>query len=186
METNMKNRDYKYSVIALITALVLVMSSGCKKDFDELELATYPKTAEVFIDGFSAGLSYAAFGGSKVTAFDVDEEVKYLGTASMRFEVPDYEDPEGGYAGGAYVTDVGRDLSGYDALTFWAKASCPKILMSVKISSLFITVVLFCPHIQTYIIFCLLPEGDSKKAFHISHLNSFIYILTDNLYFLYS
>ena len=77
----------------------------------------------VFIDGFSAGLAYAAFGGSKVTAFQVDNQVAYLGTASMRFEVPDFEDPQGAYAGGAYVDNFGRDLSGYDALTFWAKAS---------------------------------------------------------------
>jgi hypothetical protein len=119
----MKNRKYNYSVIALIAALILVMSVNCKRDFDELELATYPKTAEVFIDGFSEGLIYSAFGGSKVTAFDVDNDVKYKGEASMRFEVPDFEDPEGAYAGGAYYTTIGRDLSGYDALTFWAKAS---------------------------------------------------------------
>ena len=68
-------------------------------------------------------MNYAAFGGSKVTAFDVDEDVKYEGTASMKFEVPDAGDPEGAYAGGVYYTTVGRDLSEYDALTFWAKAS---------------------------------------------------------------
>ena len=119
----MKNRKYNYSVIALIAALILVMSVNCKRDFDELELSTYPETAEVFIDGFSEGLIYSAFGGSKVTAFDVDNDVKYKGEASMRFEVPDFEDPEGAYAGGAYYTTIGRNLSGYDALTFWAKAS---------------------------------------------------------------
>ena len=119
----MKNRKYNYSVIALVTALVLILSTNCTRDFDELELAGYPTTAEVFIDGFSAGLKYAAFGGSKVTAFDVDEDVKYEGTASMRFEVPDFGDPEGGYAGGVYYTTIGRDLSEYTALTFWAKAS---------------------------------------------------------------
>lgn len=123
MEIKMKNRKYSYSVIALITTLLLLVSVNCKRDFDELELAPFPKIAEVFIDGFSAGLKYAAFGGSKVTAFDVDKEVKYEGSASMRFEVPNFEDPEGGYAGGVFYTPVGRDLSGYTALTFWAKAS---------------------------------------------------------------
>lgn len=41
----------------------------------------------------------------------------------MKFAVPDAGDPAGAYAGGAYFTDSGRDLSGYDALTFWARAS---------------------------------------------------------------
>ena len=119
----MKNKKYNWSAIALITALTLAVSGSCTRDYDELEPASYPTTPEVFIDGFSAGLNYAAFGGSKVTAFDVDKEVKYQGSASMRFEVPDFEDPLGAYAGGTYFTTVGRDLSGYDALTFWAKAS---------------------------------------------------------------
>ncbi len=119
----MKNRKYNWSAVALITALALAGSGSCVRDFDELELASYPTTPEVFIDGFSAGLKYAAFGGSKVTAFDVDKEVKYEGSASMRFEVPDYEDPQGAYAGGIYFTKIARDLSGYDALTFWARAS---------------------------------------------------------------
>ncbi|MDF1560662.1 MAG: Ig-like domain-containing protein [Bacteroidales bacterium] len=119
----MKNKKYNWSAILLIAALVLAGSGSCTRDYDELELVSYPTTPEVFIDGFSAGLNYAAFGGSKVTAFDVDKEVKYQGSASMRFEVPDFEDPLGAYAGGTYFTTVGRDLSGYDALTFWAKAS---------------------------------------------------------------
>ncbi|MEE4115719.1 MAG: Ig-like domain-containing protein, partial [Marinilabiliaceae bacterium] len=119
----MKNKRYNYSVIALLTAIMLVWSVSCTRDFDELELAKFPNTPEVFIDGFSAGLNYAAFGGSKVTAFDVDEEVKFSGSASMKIEVPDAGDPEGAYAGGVYFTTVGRNLSDYDALTFWAKAS---------------------------------------------------------------
>ncbi|MCK7529845.1 MAG: hypothetical protein MZV63_01675 [Marinilabiliales bacterium] len=119
----MKNRKYNYSAIALLTAIILVWSSGCTRDFDELELATFPNTPEVFIDGFSQGLNYAAFGGSKVTAFDVDKDVRYSGSASMKIEVPDAGDPMGAYAGGVYYTTMGRDLTGYTALTFWAKAS---------------------------------------------------------------
>jgi hypothetical protein len=117
---SMKNKAIKY--IALSLALFACLAS-CKRDLDDLEPATFPTTPEVFIDGFSAGLNYAAFGGSDVTAFDVDTETKYKGTASMVFEVPDAGDPAGAYAGGAYFTSAGRDLSGYDALTFWAKAS---------------------------------------------------------------
>ncbi len=119
----MKNRKNINSVRALAFSLILVLFAGCTRDFDGLELATYPENPEVFIDDFSAGLFYAAFGGSKVTAFDVDIEVRYEGSASMRFEVPDFEDPAGAYAGGVFYTEIGRDLRAYDALTFWAKAS---------------------------------------------------------------
>lgn len=119
----MKHTRQIYSAGILLPILAILIVAGCKRDLADLEPATYPKTAEVFIDGFSAGLNYAAFGGSKVTAFDVDTEVKYQGTASMKFAVPNAGDPEGAYAGGGYFTSVGRNLTGYDALTFWARAS---------------------------------------------------------------
>jgi len=119
----MKNIKLKISTYTLCTALAIFTMVSCERSLDELEPASFPTTAEVFIDAFTEGLNYGAFGGSKVTAFDVDSEVKYKGAASMKFAVPDAGDPQGAYAGGAYFTSVGRDLTGYDALTFWAKAS---------------------------------------------------------------
>lgn len=119
----MKNIKYSLSAFGVLVLLAMLTGISCKRDLSDLEPPTYPTTPEVFIDGFSAGLNYGAFGGSKVTAFDVDTEVKYKGSASMKFSVPDAGDPKGAYAGGAYFTSVGRDLRGYDALTFWAKAS---------------------------------------------------------------
>lgn len=103
----------------------MVLAFSCERELDDLQPAEYPSNPNVFIDGFSGGLEYAAFGGSVPTAFDVDNEVTYLNTSetSMRFEVPDAGDPRGAYAGGAFFTTVGRDLTEYDALTFWAKAS---------------------------------------------------------------
>jgi len=122
----MKNRAFKYSITALI--VLLMTAVGCERKIDELELATYPSTPEVFIDGFSSGLYYSAYGTSKVTAFSVDTEEKYKGAASMKFEVPDNDDPNGSYVGGVFGTNPGRDLSGYNVLTFWAKASQPATL----------------------------------------------------------
>ncbi len=110
----------KYFALGLV-ALLLV---SCERDLEDLSPARYPSNPDIFIDGFSAGLNYAAFGGSVPTAFDVDQDVTYDGTAaSMKFEVPDAGDPRGAYAGGAYFTETPRDLSAYNALTFWAKAS---------------------------------------------------------------
>ncbi len=135
MEIQMIQRKIFYSAIALFTMISALFLTSCERDLDVLEPATYPDIPEVFIDGFSSGLNYAAFGGSKVTAFDVDKEVKYKGTTSMRIEVPDFEDPLGAYAGGVYFTSVGRNLSGYDALTFWARASQPASIDVVGIGN---------------------------------------------------
>lgn len=104
--------------------IVLILLMGCERELDDLQPATFPDNHEVFIDGFSAGLNYSAFGGSVPTAFDVDNDVTYNNSkASMRFDVPNAGDPEGAYAGGVFSTGVPRDLSGYNALTFWAKAT---------------------------------------------------------------
>jgi hypothetical protein len=109
---------------AFISTVLLLFVYGCERDVTDLQPAAYSADPEIFIDGFSSGLNYAAFGGSVPTAFDVDKETTYANSAaSMRFEVPDVGDPRGAYAGGAFFTSSGRDLSGYDALTFWAKAT---------------------------------------------------------------
>lgn len=118
----MKN-IFKNKIIKSALGLSLLLAMGCQRDLNELSSATYSSNGEVFIDDFSGGLNYAAFGGSAPKAFQVDTQVKYAGTKSMRFEVPDYGSPDGAYAGGSFFTGVGRDLSGYNALSFWVKSS---------------------------------------------------------------
>ena len=115
---------YSYRFAGLVLAFS-VLFLNCERDLSDLEPATYPATAEVFIDAFSGDMGYAAFGGSDVRAFDVDTDVKYKGTSSMRIAVPDVNDPAGAYAGGVYYSNIGRDLSGFNVLTFWAKATKP-------------------------------------------------------------
>lgn len=118
----MKN-IFTHKFIKSFLGISLLLALGCQRDLNELEPATYSKNPDVFLDTFSAGLNYAAFGGSDVKAFDVDTQVKYSGTTSMKIAVPDYGSPEGAYAGGTFFTSVGRDLSDYNALTFWVKAT---------------------------------------------------------------
>lgn len=115
----------------LLFAGLLLFTFGCERDLDELEPASFPTAGDVFIDGFTGGLEYAAFGGSDVTAFDVDTEIKFRGTTSMRFAVPDEGAPAGSFAGGSFFLGSGRNLSGYTALTFWARASQPAFLNEV-------------------------------------------------------
>ena len=66
---------------------------------------------------------YLPFGGSRFDAASFDGE-GYESEYSIRVDVPNADDPNGNYAGAILRVDgAGRDLSGYDALTFYAKAS---------------------------------------------------------------
>ncbi len=121
----MKTQKNLITKLSKFTALMLLVSMGCERDIsDQATLATFSTNGVVFSDSFSAGLEYYPFADSKFEAFSVDTKVKYQGTASMRFDVPNEGDINGAYAGAIFRDDNGgRDLSKYDALTFWAKAS---------------------------------------------------------------
>lgn len=123
----MKNRKFNYLRNTLLIGLVLIANISCERELsDDATLSTFPKTAEVFLDapiGMGSNF-YLPYGDSKFTAFSVDETQGYNSNASIRIDVPNAVDPEGAYAGAIFRIDgAGRDLSGYDALTFWAKAS---------------------------------------------------------------
>ena len=134
----MKKSNYIYTKIIILLGLMVSVTVGCERSLsDEVAFATFPKTAEVFIDGFSGGLNYFPFSGSKENAFTVDKEVKYKGTASMRFDVPRVGDPGGSYAGAIFPDATGRNLTGYDALTFWVKATQTATLNEVGFGNSF-------------------------------------------------
>lgn len=123
----MKNIKFNYLVRTLLLGLVLITNLNCERDLsDDAVLATFPRTAEIYTDDF-VGMGnnfYFPYGGSKATAFSIDLEQGYNSNTSIRFDVPNANDPEGAYAGGIFRIDgAGRNLSGYDALTFYAKAS---------------------------------------------------------------
>ena len=110
------------STFLLSLAFALLM--GCDRDFsDDVEFATFPANGDVFIDTFSAGLDFFPFvdAGADPEAFSVimGEDV-FSGSSSMRFDVPTFGN---GFVGATFNTTAARDLSGFDALTFYAKAS---------------------------------------------------------------
>lgn len=118
------------TAFALMSALLVL---GCQNDDADLRTAKASSTAEIFTDtpvGMGTNF-YFPYGagpdnpiGSKLNAWTVDQKESYKGNASMRFDVPNSTDPEGNYAGGIFKIDgAGRDLTQYDALTFWAKSS---------------------------------------------------------------
>jgi len=133
----MKNRTINYSKITFLLALVFMVTMSCERDIsDEVEFATFPNTGEIFTDtpiGMGSNF-YFPFSGSKPTAWTVDESEGYESEASMRFDVPNANDPEGSYAGAIFRIDgdgSGRDLSDFDALTFWAKGSEARTINNV-------------------------------------------------------
>jgi len=124
-------KNKKTQLIATTVMLALLIFSGCERDITGLPLAPYPDDPDVFIDAFGPGINYQAFENSYYEAIAIDHDVVYEGISSMSFEVPAENDPRGWFAGGALVNPIGRDLSEYDALTFWVKASMPADLGTV-------------------------------------------------------
>lgn len=109
----------------LASLLIMFLATGCERSVDGLDEPGFTTNPEVFIDGFSAGLEYFPYADSKQDAFSVDSDVTYDDSdASMRFDVPNVGNPSGAYAGAIFRDENGgRDLSGYNALTFYAKAT---------------------------------------------------------------
>jgi hypothetical protein len=122
----MKNKRVIKLRRAFVFGLVLTFALGCERDLsDDVVDATFSRQGDVFIDtpvGMGTDF-YFPFEGSKEEAATFDGE-GYQSTASVRVDVPNPNDLAGDYAGAILRVDgVGRDLSGFDALTFWAKAS---------------------------------------------------------------
>jgi Bacterial Ig-like domain (group 2) len=107
-------------LLAVLSALPL---QACSRDTSTLEPAAFPTDAVVLTDGFAPGMNFQGFSGSKSDALSIDVTTARRGTSSLKVLIPSPGDPAGGYSGGAFVANVPRDLSGYNALTFWAKAS---------------------------------------------------------------
>jgi hypothetical protein len=123
----MKNTIIKFVTKSLLLGLVLMSSISCERELsDDAVPATYAKTAEIFIeDVIGMGTDfYFPYGGSKPNAWSIDRQEGYNSSNSMRFDVPNATDPLGTYAGAIFrIEGAGRNLTQYDALTFYVKAS---------------------------------------------------------------
>lgn len=126
----MKKFKFKSQLPFVLAGLLSVVIVSCERGFsDEIALATYPDIPEVFTDvpvslTDQFFVSFDPAGGANVNGFGTDTKEAYLGTTSIRIDVPAENDPQGGYIGGIFVDrGNGRNLTNYDALTFWAKGS---------------------------------------------------------------
>lgn len=122
---------FKFKSYLTIGALALLATTvSCERGFsDEIALATYPSTPEVFTDvpvslTDQFFVSYNPADGANVNGFGTDTNEAYSGTTSIRIDVPASNDPQGNYIGGIFLDrGNGRNLTNYDALTFWAKGT---------------------------------------------------------------
>ncbi len=111
------------SFTRMLAVAGIVVAGGCSNDIDSLGPAPFPSDPGVYAEGFAPGVRFEAFGGAKVDALSDDPNNRRSGSVGLRVTVPGPGDPSGGYAGGAFIANVPRDLTGFNALTFWAKAS---------------------------------------------------------------
>jgi len=126
LQKNISNgNNMRIRFFSLYLVLIL-LSLGCTRDEEELTKASFPNTADVFTDTFVDMGSdfYFPYAEAKPDVFSVDENQGYESDVSIRIDVPDADDPGGGFAGAIFRIDgVGRNLTQYNSLTFWAKAS---------------------------------------------------------------
>jgi len=126
----MKKINFKIQVTFAFVGFLALALLSCERELsDEIALATYSETPEVFTD-FPVGLTDAFFvsydpaDGANVNGFGTDENVAYKGNTSIRIDVPGSNDPDGSFIGGIFLDrGNGRNLTNYDALTFWAKGT---------------------------------------------------------------
>ena len=124
----MKIRIKHITILSAIALLVTTVS--CERDQpDNPNLATFPNTADIFTDS-PVGLTDEFFvsfdpnGGANTQGFGTDENEAFEGTTSIRIDVPAPNDPDGNFIGGIFRDrGNGRNLTQYDALTFWARGS---------------------------------------------------------------
>jgi len=135
---------HKIQLLGLVGLSVIVISSCEREVSDEAVLATFPNTAEVYTDN-PVGLTDEFFisidplEGANPEAFNTDDSEAYLGTSSIIINVPAPNNPDGNFVGGIFRDrGDGRDLTGYDALTFWAKGSVNGTLSNVGFGNDFI------------------------------------------------
>lgn len=126
----------------LLLGLGIVAFSACERDLsDDVEFATFPSNGDIFIDA-PVGLTDEFFDsfdpaiGANTEGFGTDDDVAFEGSSSIRIDVPAPDDPNGSFIGGVFLDrGAGRDLTGFDALTFYVKGSTTATIDEVGFGS---------------------------------------------------
>ncbi|MEO0571559.1 MAG: carbohydrate-binding protein [Bacteroidota bacterium] len=126
----MKKNQYINLRSILILSLGIAIFSSCEREFsDDVEFETFSTNGDIFIDA-PVGLTDEFFdsfdpnAGANPEGFGTDDNVAFRGQSSIRIDVPAPDDPDGGFIGGIFLDrGDGRNLTGFDALTFYTKGS---------------------------------------------------------------
>ncbi len=101
--------------------LILLFTLGFNVFYANAQLSVYT-------EGLQPGMTFNEFGGSNAGATTDDATVAHTGTTSLKVVVG-----AAGYVGGAIKAAAPTNLSTYNALTFWVKASAAKTLNTAGI-----------------------------------------------------
>ncbi|MEM1339934.1 MAG: carbohydrate-binding protein [Bacteroidota bacterium] len=121
--------DFKLRSVVVL-GLGILLFSGCERDFsDEVQFARFNTNPDIFTDD-PVGLTDEFFEsfdpntGANPEGFGTDNDVAFAGSSSIRVDVPAPDDPDGSFIGGIFRDrGEGRDLTGFDALTFYTRGS---------------------------------------------------------------
>ncbi|MEO1545944.1 MAG: glycosyl hydrolase family 16, partial [Bacteroidota bacterium] len=98
----MKNRNYKNIRFTMLVCLGVFLFTACDRDFsDDVQFATFSQNGEIFVEA-PVGLGsdfYFPFLNAKADAFSVDNDEGFESNSSIRIDVPNADDPAGGFAG---------------------------------------------------------------------------------------
>nr|WP_297919660.1 glycosyl hydrolase family 16 [uncultured Allomuricauda sp.] len=126
---NYKNINIRF---ILLLSLGIAIISSCERDFsDEVQFATFNNNGDIFTDApvgltdeFFDSFDPAGPNPANPEGFGTDDNVAFMGTSSIRIDVPAPDDPDGAFIGGIFLDrGDGRNLTGFDALTFFARGS---------------------------------------------------------------
>ncbi len=125
----------RLSIVLTLLALPVLLAGCSKRDVDGLETARAPVDPVVFADDL-VGLGgndrgdvyYQPFSGTYAEAVSVDDQTARTGDYSLKAVVPGDGSPLGAYTGGVLTAVGTRDITDFNALTFYAKSSAPTML----------------------------------------------------------
>ncbi len=121
-------------LLAWTLILGTVLLTGCSdRNIDQLNPASGNTDPLVFDDAYAADSYFQPFFETHYTGTSIDSVFAYGGyqfdgARSLKFEVPPAGSALGLYLGGVITSSGARDLSGYNALTFYARAEQPTTL----------------------------------------------------------
>ncbi len=121
-------------LLAVTALALLTLTAGCSgRDPAGLPLAEGKVDPLVFDDDYSADVYFQAFFQTHLTAVSRDSVFAYGGFAadgarSLKFHIPPAGSALGLYTGGVLTSASGRDMAGFNALTFYARSDRPVTL----------------------------------------------------------